>query len=932
MPNGQGEIEELFVAIRGDIAPLMDDTKKGVGQAAGELGKFEQAGKRAFDNAGRSAQGLTATVQKLQAAFVALAAVVASMKIGGFFVDLVKGAVAANSQFETFRTQFETLLGSQAAAQQRIEELAQFGVETPFELPEVVQASRLLETFGGAALATGENLRMVGDIAAGVNQPFADVAMWVGRMYDAMQSGRPFGEAAMRLQEMGALSGQARAEIERLQKAGASGAELWAAFNELIGSRFAGNMERLSKTLQGITSNLADFQGNLMRVGGEAAFEQVRGDAERLLNIVSSPDMRRALENLAQSLGEAAAMLESLVAGPALDALENVDPAALERLAESLRDLIAAVNEFLGTDFTADLNGAVDALTILSDLLTTTTNDLNNVKAVLEPVDLILQAIKDTITGILFPITNLVNAFGALRDIVAQITGKDLADFSRDMAESSQTQKQLNDELSRRARETEAVIGSRFGGAGGGRPETPEGPEPVDKEAEEVQKRLQELGSELLDIQAETGAELEQAASEHSERMIEIESDYVQTRLELGSDMADEFEDLEADVADKPEKILEDFAQKAAELEQETTDRRAEIISDAREELAELAQETDEQLADERAEFNEEERRETEDHLRDMRRLREQYLFDLEGAVAARDARAIVDLRRRFQQESAEREEDFTTRQDRERQDQDQRLAEIRDNERRRADEIMQAREEQLAELEENERQRLAKLETSRDQDLTDLLEFEAEKTQAIRDKYAEQFADLDIATAEAKAKEIASYNERQVELESALAKRLEAEAKALADSDKINDEGAAQILGTLAKYFGEDGEIDNLMASFRERQRQKMKIQIEFEGGTSETGSGDSGGVDSGGGVSPDRTFAAGGSMIATRPTLVQFGEVPELATFTPLGQAGGSMEKTLNLNLNLSGSAPPGIRAGDRDEIAGVLVNALREAGMMR
>ena len=244
----------------------------------------------------------------------------------------------------------------------------------------------------------------------------------------------------------------------------------------------------------------------------------------------------------------------------------------------------------------------------------------------------------------------------------------------------------------------------------------------------------------------------------------------------------------------------------------------------------------------------------------------------------------------------------------------------------------MQAREEQLAELEENERQRLAKLETSRDQDLTDLLEFEAEKTQAIRDKYAEQFADLDIATAEAKAKEIASYNERQVELESALAKRLEAEAKALADSDKINDEGAAQILGTLAKYFGEDGEIDNLMASFRERQRQKMKIQIEFEGGTSETGSGGSGGVDSGGGVSPERTFAGGGSMIATRPTLVQFGEVPELATFTPLGQAGGSMEKTLNLNLNLSGSAPPGIRAGDRDEIAGVLVNALREAGMMR
>jgi hypothetical protein len=73
---------------------------------------------------------------------------------------------------------------------------------------------------------------------------------------------------------------------------------------------------------------------------------------------------------------------------------------------------------------------------------------------------------------------------------------------------------------------------------------------------------------------------------------------------------------------------------------------------------------------------------------------------------------------------------------------------------------------------------------------------------------------------------------------------------------------------------------------------------------------------------------------VVARRPTIAQFGEVPELATFTPLadlaGGAGG--EQTLNINLALSGTAPPGIRSGDRDQIAAVLLQAMRESGVLR
>ena len=71
---------------------------------------------------------------------------------------------------------------------------------------------------------------------------------------------------------------------------------------------------------------------------------------------------------------------------------------------------------------------------------------------------------------------------------------------------------------------------------------------------------------------------------------------------------------------------------------------------------------------------------------------------------------------------------------------------------------------------------------------------------------------------------------------------------------------------------------------------------------------------------------------MIARRPTLAQFGEVPEMVQFTPLSQMNNNvdMERTINLRVEMSGSAPPGIRSADRDQIAGVLVNALRESGL--
>src|SRR5690606_26350944 len=102
-----------------------------------------------------------------------------------------------------------------------------FAGQTPYTRDEIFQASRVLEVFTRGALSTGEGLKMVGDIAAGTQNDLENTAFWIGRLYDALESGRPIGEMLMRLQEMGALTGEGRARIEKLAKSGQDITRIW---------------------------------------------------------------------------------------------------------------------------------------------------------------------------------------------------------------------------------------------------------------------------------------------------------------------------------------------------------------------------------------------------------------------------------------------------------------------------------------------------------------------------------------------------------------------------------------------------------------------------------------------------------------------------------------------------------------------------------
>ncbi len=169
----------------------------------------------------------------------------------------IRESINMNASLEQSTMMFTTLMGDADLAAEHVASLFDFAAKTPFNTDEIIQASKHFQVFGGDALNSLENLTLVGDAAAAVGAPFDEVAFWVGRAYSAIQGGQPFGEAAMRLQELGLMSPDVRAEMENLQKSGADADQVWGAFAGNM-ENFTGAMELQSQSWNGLMETVKD--------------------------------------------------------------------------------------------------------------------------------------------------------------------------------------------------------------------------------------------------------------------------------------------------------------------------------------------------------------------------------------------------------------------------------------------------------------------------------------------------------------------------------------------------------------------------------------------------------------------------------------------------------------------------------------------------
>lgn len=244
-------------------------------------------------SAGGALTGLNQGLELAQAGVQALNDTVGSFIRTGF---------AMNASLETTTLQFRTLMGNADEAEAHVKSLFTFAQETPFETQPIIEASKNLRVMGGDALDTEQNLTMVGDAAAATGGQINDLAFWTGRAYSAIQAGRPFGEAAQRLQELAVLSPQARTEMERLSESGASADQVWKVFTDDMG-KFTGAMELQAGTWAGLTSTMNDSLDMLAARLTQPLFLRAEEDLQRFNAVLGDPETTAKAEALGSALG-----------------------------------------------------------------------------------------------------------------------------------------------------------------------------------------------------------------------------------------------------------------------------------------------------------------------------------------------------------------------------------------------------------------------------------------------------------------------------------------------------------------------------------------------------------------------------------------------------------------------------------------------------
>ena len=232
------------------------------------------------------------------------------------------GPVQQYADYEDLVTQFSVLLGSQQAAEQRMQELVSFAGKTPFTRDDIFQASRVLQTYTGGALATPDavgGLTMVGDVAAATGRDLSSVAMYFGRLYNEVaRGGQALGEPLMFLREIGALTSENETAIQKIAQGSGTVEQKWAQVAAQF-SRTNGMMEAMSDQMNNLLLGVKAFWTNTVKMN------LGRGISESLKPFLSDfRKWRNENSDLIAGWGDSIRTFSRQVSGRALDAVRRL--------------------------------------------------------------------------------------------------------------------------------------------------------------------------------------------------------------------------------------------------------------------------------------------------------------------------------------------------------------------------------------------------------------------------------------------------------------------------------------------------------------------------------------------------------------------------------------------------------------------------------
>lgn len=327
----------------------------------------------------------------------------ASVALGAATTAAVGFAVKSAANFEQTRIGLENMLGSADKARAVLAEVSKFAADTPFEFPELAQATRQLVAFGFNGEDAVKTMKQLGDVSAAVGAPINDLAYLMGTL---KTQGRAFTIDIRQFAQRGIPIYEYLSKVLKTNEQALTGMieagkvgfpEVQKAFELMTkeGGKFHGTMARQSKSLNGLFSTLKDNIGQTARelVGITAEGDIKEGSVfarlrdavgwliERLPTLIEQmkqivrdilPQMKQWADNVI-AVGEAI----GTYLAPKLEALWNsVVTKLLPALTNLWKDTIEPMIPVIGTALVGAFGLLIDALNLLVTVATPIINFL----------------------------------------------------------------------------------------------------------------------------------------------------------------------------------------------------------------------------------------------------------------------------------------------------------------------------------------------------------------------------------------------------------------------------------------------------------------------------------------------------------------------------------------------------------------------------
>ena len=445
-------LSQLAVQMNNAKADVIKTTKE-----IDNLGKESDDSAKQVKNLSNNMNDADDASKNLNGGFTVLKGTMANLasqairKVVDGFKELVGGAVDYQKSMEYYTTSFTVMTGSADKASETVKKLADIGATTPFDMPQLADATSLLMNFGFSADDAVDSMMMLGDISQGNADKLNSIARAYGKMNSAqkvsLEDINMMIDAGFNpLQEISEKTGESMKSLyERISKGKVSVDEITESMKRSTseGGKYFQSMDAQSQTLDGRLSTLSDtvnskLGGALQPILQKAADEWI-------------PNVTNAIDNM--DIDSVVSVIDEIVSGVGdlfgfimdngdtiISLVAGIGAAMVTwNVATMINGVITSIKAFQAANEGATiaqalLNGVMNAnpimlvVTLLAGLITTIITLWNTNEGFREAVINVWNAFKDTvgnaITAVGGFIDNLIAWFQTLSEYIGALLGE----------------------------------------------------------------------------------------------------------------------------------------------------------------------------------------------------------------------------------------------------------------------------------------------------------------------------------------------------------------------------------------------------------------------------------------------------------------------------------------------------------------------------